>query len=108
MGSQDAAQHSEVGDAGHTRGLVRLVCNAATAGGLAGLGKGPGLHQEQTLRQVKTLTAQCNKVAGGLRPVFQKLLWEGRESLSQNCQGFKQWRLVLCDRRVRLVGAPWL
>lgn len=44
MGSQDAAQHSEVGDVGNTRCLVRLVCNAATAGVLAGLGEGPGLH----------------------------------------------------------------
>lgn len=87
MGSQDAAQHSEVGDTGHARGLVRLVCNAATADGLAGLGKVPGLHQERTPRHVKTLTAQCTKVAGGLRPVFQKLLWEGRESLSQTAKG---------------------
>lgn len=87
MGSQDAAQHSEVGDTGHARGLVRLVCNAATADRLAGLGKAPGLHQERTPRHVKTLTAQCTKVAGGLRPVFQKLLWEGRESLSQTAKG---------------------
>lgn len=85
MGSQDAVQHSEVDDTGHTRGW--LVCNAATAGRLAGLGKGPGLHQEQIPRQAKTLTAQCNKVTGGLRPVFQKLLWEGRESLSQAAKG---------------------
>lgn len=87
MGSQDAAQHSEVGDTGHARGLVRLVCNAATADGLAGLGKAPGLHQERTPRHVKTLSAQCIKVAGGPRPVFQKLLWEGRESLSQTAKG---------------------